>query len=210
MPYQFGVPEEVIKDVQTGKQPPSAYSDYLSPIHGKHVIAINNAFKIGDWFDCLFFGDCGWYNVYRIPVAAISYLKVTCCARFANKPEKECAGIKYLDRDRNKTMGISDNPSKVSWNNNSGAAAISLAAHFGVKRIVLLGFDMNSSSSRVSHWFGSHHPNNKRPVIPPYARHLKGFPMIAADAAKRGIEILNCSNHSSITEFPVVQLHEVL
>jgi hypothetical protein len=210
MPRQFGVPEETIKAVMTGKQPASAYSEYLSPIHNKHVIGINNAYKIGDWLDALFFGDCGWYVVYRLALLELQCLKVTCCDRFANKSEKSSLGIKYLARNRKKTLGISEDPTTVCWNNNSGFAAISLAAHFGVKRIVLLGFDMTLDSSRVSHWHGSHHPQNKKPPIPAFARHMRGAMFIQQDAERLGIEVLNCSDISTLTEFKKVNLQDVL
>jgi hypothetical protein len=210
LPRQFGVPEETIKAVMTGAQPASAYSEYLVPIHNKHVIAINNAFKIGDWIDVLFFGDCGWYNVYRIPVAALACLKVTCCDRFANKSENASFGIKYLTRNRQKTFGISTDPSMVCWNNNSGFAAISLAAHFGVKRIILLGFDMTLDNNRISHWHGSHHPQSKKPVVPAFSRHLRGCQFIKKDADAMGISILNCSDISVIPDFPKITLKEIL
>lgn len=211
VPRQFNVPEDIIRDVMAGKQPASAYSPYLAPIHDRHVIAINNAFKIGNWIDALFFGDCAWYNVYRLMLAPLQMLKVTCCTRFA-KAEKLCEGIKYLERDRDHTSGISPNPTKVAWNGNSGAAAISLARHFGVKRIILLGFDMALDASRVSHWHGSHHPQKspRKVTPPPFDRHLRGFPLIASDAKAMGIEILNASPISAITVFPKVSVWEVL
>lgn len=210
IPRQFGVPEDVIKSVMTGAVQPDAYSSYFTPIHDKHVIGVNNAFKIGNWIDALFFGDSGWYVQYRLTLATLPILKITCCDRFAGKPEKECAGIRYLARDKKKVFGISSDPTKVCWNNNSGAAAVSLAAHFGVKRIVLLGFDMTLDSAKVSHWFGSYNRKSKRPVVPPFARHLKGFDAIANDAIQMGIEILNASPDSAITQFQKVNVLSLL
>lgn len=206
MPRQFGVPEDVVSKVMTGALPPATYSPYLTPIHGAHVIGVNNAYQIGPWIDCIFFGDCSWYLVHRLALTKFRNLKVTCCPRFATKPEKESEGIKYLAKDGGHRLGISDNLSKVAWNHNSGAAAISLAVHFGVKRIVLLGFDMCLDGGKVSHWHGSH--GNKKP--PPFERHLKGFPAIAEDAKRRGMEILNASPTSQIESFTKVFLATVL
>ena len=210
VPRVFGVPEELISAVMNGA-PPSEYSQYLAPIHGKHVIGVNNTYRIGTWIDAVFFGDCHWYLEHRPMLALFPKLKVTCCDRFANKPVANCEGIKYLAKDRKKARGISEDPTTVSWNHNSGSAAISLAAHFGVRRIVLLGFDMALDGKNISHWHGSHlGPNRKPKNKPPFARHLQGFPVIAEDAKKRGIEILNCSPISTIKEFPIVELKEVL
>ena len=212
LPRVFGTPEDVISRVMTGGNP-NEYSAYLSPLHDKHVIGVNNTYRIGDWIDVLFFGDCGWYLPHRNGIAKFPKLKVTCCDRFANKPLEQCEGIKYLAKDRQKTRGISNDPTTVAWNSNSGGAAISLAAHFGVRRIVLLGFDMALDNKNVSHWHGSHLPAGQRVKprrAPPFGRHMKGFPDIAKDAKQRGIEILNCSPISAIVEFPKVTLKEVL
>jgi hypothetical protein len=212
MPRQFGVPEDVVSKVMTGALSPSAYSPFLTPIHGAHVIGVNNAYQIGPWIDCNFFGDCAWYLVHRQSLAKLSNLKVSCCPRFAGRPQKDMEGVKYLSKGGGRQIegggpgyGLSDNPAKVCWNHNSGAAAISLAVHFGVKRIILLGFDM-CLDGQVSHWHGSH--GNKKP--PPFIRHLKGFPVIAEDAKRRGVEILNISSTSSIESFPKVTLKEIL
>jgi len=204
-PKQFGIPDDIIKKVVGGKLPVTAYSAYLDVICHRHVIGVNNAYMLGSWVDCVFFGDCGWYLVHRLKLAEFPNLKVTCCNRFANKPIEKSEGIKYLAKDSNKRFGISNNPSKVSWNANSGAAAINLAIHFGVKRIILLGFDMNIVDG-PAHWHKGH--GNKKP--PPFARHLKGFPQIAEDAKVLGIEILNANPSSSIDVFPKINVKEVL
>ncbi len=212
MPRQFGVPEETIRAVTLKQQKADAYSQYLAPLHSRHTIGINNAYMIGDWIDALFFGDCAWYVMHRIPLANWPKLKVTCCTRFANKQEANCDGIKYLAKDKARSYGISQDPSTVAWNFNSGAAAISLAAHLGVRRIILLGFDMKLDDKHVSHWFGTHADIRRGGKVPtpPFARHLKGFPNIAEDATKRGIEILNASPDSAITVFPKVQVKDIL
>jgi hypothetical protein len=213
MPRQFGVPEDTVSKVMTGELPPSAYSPFLAPIHVSHVIGVNNAYTIGPWIDAVFFGDCAWYLVHREALAKFRNLKVTCCPRFANKTEKDSEGIKYLPKGGGREIegggpkhGLSGNPSRVCWNHNSGAAAINLAVHFGVKRIVLLGFDMRLDDSNRSHWHGFHQSNG----LATFARHLRGFPAIAEDAKNRGIEILNANSESAIEAFPKVTLKEIL
>lgn len=205
MPRQFDIPQEIISKVQSRELPPSAYSPHLSPIHHEHVIGINNAYMLGDWQDAVFFGDCAWYNIHRLKLAQFRNLKVTCCPRFENKGQGAMEGVKYLKKDSSHRHGITGNRSRVSWNSNSGAAAISLARHFGVRRIVLLGFDMNLGAGGASHWHRGH--GNKRQ---PFRKHLEGFPQIAEDAREMGIEILNCSPDSAIEVFPKVALKDVL
>jgi len=203
MPRQFGIPNDVVDRVRSGEHGPDTYSPYMTPIHGEHVIGVNNAYQIGTWIDVCLFGDCSWYLVHRERMARWPNLKVGCC--FGCPDYLDPDGIKYLPRDRAKKVGIGTNPGKLSWGYNSGAAAINLAAHFGARQIVLLGFDMSHSNSQATHWHKGHgHPRKT------YNRFLKGIPAIAADASALGIEILNASQESAITHFRKVSLEGVL
>lgn len=208
MPKQFGIPEDIVSSVVAGRERPSVYSPYLAALHDRHTIAVNNAYMIGDWMDALFFGDCAWYVQHRIALERWPKLKVTCCQRFAAYPESQANGLKYLGKDKTKSLGISTNPTTVCWNSNSGSAAISLAAHLGAKRIILLGFDMIMDRGKT-HWHAPHSPI-KRNFTPPYVKHLKGFPQIAEDAKLLGIEILNASPISAIKDFPKVSVSEII
>ena len=205
---QFGIPDEVVKSVLSGTSPLSVYSPYMQAIHDKHVIGINVAFLLGDWVDMVFFGDNGFMNQYLERIAAFKGLKVTCHENGAKHN-----WIKYLAKD-SKGRGISENPRMVCWNNNSGAAAISVAANAGAKRIILLGFDMKLDEKNYQHWHNMYGKGNavdqNRLKKLPFARHLRGFAAIAADANKRGIEIINCSPESKITEFPKITLKALL
>jgi hypothetical protein len=137
-----------------------------------------------------------------------------------------------LHRDRNHPEGISRKKGHVSWNKNSGGSAINLAYHLGAKKIVLIGFDMQAASHRgprdpadrarvTTHYHGCHRleikeENQKkakkrvRDPNAPYRRFLKGFPAIAADAEKLGIELVNTSLISQIKEIPKKSLKEVV
>lgn len=205
MPRQFGVPEEIISRVRDKDDllSPDAYSPYMGSIHGEHVIGVNNAYLLGDWLDVCFFGDCNWYLAHRAALSQWPNLKVGCCKK--ESPEwVEGDRVKFLARDKAKKVGISTSPSRLAWGYNSGSSAINLAVHFGVRQVILLGFDM-SHKPGMTHWHRGH-GNERRS----YARFLRGFPAIAADAAGLGVEILNASDSSAIEDFPRVQLREVL
>ena len=122
--------------------------------------------------------------------------------------------VKTVMRDPNHTKGISPNPKSVSWNNNSGAAAISLAAHAGAKRIFLLGFDMKLGKNKAQHWHDVYHRmenmDAKRIMHLPFDRHLMGFPIIAKDAERLGITIINVCPDSAIQEFKKVSLSQLI
>jgi hypothetical protein len=208
---QFDIPKEVVDNVLAGTSPPSVYSDYMKPLHDKHVIGINVAYLIGDWIDMVFFGDSGFYQTHRTRLAVFPGMKITC----HNGASKE-TWIKFLGRDGRKPRGISSAPNLVSWNGNSGAAAVSVAAHAGAKRIILLGFDMSLNGDNRQHWHNLYGrgvinvgDERKRRKLP-FERHLRGFEDIARDAQAMGIEILNASPTSAITQFRKLTVKEIL
>lgn len=213
MPKQFNIPEEVVRSVVEGTESPSVYSPYMSILHDKHVIAVNAAFMIGDWVDIIFFGDSGFLRKYERELAAHPALKVACHPEVQNYD-----WIKFLSRDRH-PFGISRTAGTVSWNGNSGAAAISMAVHSGAKRVLLLGFDMCLVDNR-QHWHGLYRMNGSPPTLRkknghivggvPFDRHLHGFPMIARDAKQFGVQILNVSAESRIKDFHKTTINEVL
>lgn len=206
---EFGIPESVVKQVLEGSSSPSIYSPYMEGIHKKHVIGINVSYMIGDWIDMVFFGDKDFYLTHQQGLAKFPGLKVAC---FPSASQSEW--VKYLGRDGNHPRGITTNSKRISWNYNSGAAAISVAAHTGAKRIILLGFDMKLSDAKMQHWHDVYKRGQavteKRLKGLPFDRHLRGFVEIAKDAKKLGIEIINASPESTITQFPKYTVKELL
>ena len=208
---QFNIPKDVVDNVMSGASPPSVYSSYMKALHKKHVIGINVAYLIGDWIDMVFFGDSGFFLAHKAALAVFPGLKVTCHSGASGN-----SWVKFLGRDGSKPRGISSAPNLVSWNSNSGAAAISVAAHSGAKRIILLGFDMRLSEDHRQHWHnvygkGFIDPKDDRKMRKlPFQRHLRGFDVIAEDAKRMGIEILVANPDSAITQFPKVTVKELL
>jgi len=206
VPGQFGIPDDIIQKIVNGTLPPSTYSPYMHLLHNKHVIGINVAYLLGNWIDMVFFGDVGFFLNHEQRLADFQGLKVTCHPR-----GDRYDWLKYLAKDRNHSKGISSNPMMVSWNGNSGAAAISLAVHTGAKRIILLGFDMKLNGNRRQHWhdlYNKGERHNARKL--PFDRHLRGFSQIAKDAKQMKVEILNASPISDIKEFPKYTVKELL
>lgn len=203
---QFNIPDDVVAKVRNGELPLSAYSPYMSEIHDCHVIGINVAYLIGNWIDIMFFGDGSFYTRYKKSLVEWPNLKVSCSMSF-----KDNCFIKYLSMDSLHSRGISSKTNSVSWNHSSGAAAISLAAHLGVKRIMLLGFDMDFNAEGERHWHNSYkRPNMSSKKITPFRKHLEPFSDIAKDALSKGIEILNINPKSKIEAFPKYSLKEYL
>lgn len=210
---QFGIPDDLVRVVKSGEKPLSSYSPYMEAIHKKHIIGVNVAFMIGDWIEVVFFGDSGFLLKYHREIAQYPGLKIGCSPKVVSRRYQKY-GIKYLIHDRERPRGISSDPRKVSWNKNSGAAAISVAANMGVKRIILVGFDMTIAQDSSQHWHNLYgrSPGQvvDKPHKLPFGRHLLGFPEIAKDAKKRKIEIINASPRSKIKEFEKVSVKDLL
>ena len=201
---QLEVPRDMIDMVKRKEQPVSCLSKYFKAVQRKKVIGINASFLLGRWVDYTFFADERFWQEYEKEVLQHPSIKVTCNARFDRVPIQ---GIVYLEKDTMKRYGIHTNPSKISWNGNSGCAAISLANHLGAKRIFLLGFDMNGDVGKT-HFHDEYYWQADK--IPPFQRHLVGIEDIKQDADRLGIEIINCSPNSAIKIFKKMTYKEAL
>jgi len=139
-------------------------------------------------------------------------LKVTCCQR---KGVEKWAGIKAMLRGH--PEGIETKPGTVSWNRCSGTSAINLAYHFGVKRIVLVGYDMRRVD-KEDNWHQEHkkmHPKSSKKRDDQkskniYERFLKCLPAVAHKAKDLGLEIVNTCPESAIEVFPYMKLEDTL
>ena len=209
MPAQFGVPSNIMQDVMEGKLPLSAYSPYFSQLHGKHVIGTNIAFMLGPWLSMMYFGDKSFFKRYKAQLAEWRNIKIT--HTHLTPPDLPYhKNIRKIRAVTNK-QGLSSDPTEVRWNLNSGAAAINIAVHTGAKRIYLLGFDMCADLGKNTHWHAQYKQLfNFKTSNSVFKRHLIGFPEIAKDAKRMGVEILNINKRSAIQAFPKVHLKEVL
>jgi hypothetical protein len=174
MPRQFGVPEEIIQKVLSGELSPGAYSPYLKAIHNEHIIAVNIAMLLGDWVDILFFGDDSFWTRFKKEILEFRGLRMTCMHHPEAIYHKR---VKVLKRIRTGSA-IYPHRDGVMWHNNSGATAINVAYHLGVKQIILLGFDMQLDNKQNQHWH-KYYAGNPKTVGATFKMHMRGFPAIA-------------------------------
>lgn len=106
--------------------------------------------------------------------------------------------------------GLSPDPSYIHTGMNSGYQALGLAALFGARRIVLLGFDFCVGPGGRRHWHGDHPktlgnapPNN-------YGRWIRAMDALAADLKRAGVEVINASRKTALKCFPRRDLSEAL
>jgi len=182
---------------------PSLAGVDVNRLKGHRVIAVNNAYKLADWIDVMFYGDCRWLGGHADGLKRFSGLKMTTCPNHDSNLGRSI-GIKVLAKRRQ--HGIHSQPDAVNWNLSSGACAINVAVHLGAKRIILLGYDMRRVDGR-NNWHPDHITTKDHN---PYARFLTPFPIIAADLRRLGVECVNATPGSALTVFPIVDPEEVL
>lgn len=169
------------------------------------VIVINSTFVVAPWADVLYAGDFAWWMHYAEQVKrgkwqAFAGERWTCSSNA--KTRLKCQHIQGVQAG-----GLSKNPGTIVLGGNSGHATVGLAVEFGARRVVLLGYDMQRTGNR-SH----HHGDHPRPLgngnnFPTWVRRMG---VLAKDAERRGIEIVNCTRATALTCFKRLALDEAL
>lgn len=183
---------------------PSLSDDQLAHVHDKrascHVVAVNNTAERAPWADVVYMGDftCLRHYLPRLKPQTSGEWVTQC------KAGAERWKLTHVKPCSNKGMTLE----RIHMNGNSGAQAVNLAAAFGAKRILLLGFDMKADKHGRDHWFGQH----PKPLVQRqlYDDWLEKFVHIAKDAKALGVEIINCTPASALTVFPMQPITEVL
>jgi len=174
------------------------------------VIAVNDAYKLGQW-DCCYFKDGCWYYQDAFkgrPEAGTNGdnllnfkgLKVTSC-----NEDIEDLTIKRLQRGRRDHL--ERDPNFITHTCNAGAEAMALAIMLGCNPIVLVGFDMKTEKGKHN-WHDNHTREIPSSIYKDYF--MRPFRALAKDAKELGVSIINCTIGSALDTFPIVALEEVL
>ena len=202
IPCQFGIPDTIVNKVIEGTEPPSIYAPYMQQLQDKNVIGVNAAYLLGDFIDVVFFGDEKFWHNNKMELQEHPGIVVSCNKLFETNPVD---GVLYIPKNSKHRQGISPDPEKISWNGNSGGAAINLAVIMGAKRIFLLGFDMKQSPT--NHWHGEYIEWQGTAPLWAFEKQAQSFPIIARDA-EGVVEIINISPDSIITCFPKKKIQD--
>ena len=166
------------------------------------AIAVNCAAIDFPLSEVFFWGDAGFPQRFAAELQAFQGLKVCCCAADASIP-----GVRFVRKLRDGGP-LTSNPTCVRWNASSGACAINLAVHFGVKRIVLCGFDMHKRPDGRNNYHERYSPGIGI-ASDPFRRFLHPFTQIAVDLERLGIECVNASPGSAIGTIQIVHPRDV-
>ncbi len=188
---------------------PSLTPDIADKVKGRRVIVVNTSVNLAPWADVLFFTDSGWYEPRRDLVAGFAGLVIS-MSRTAKRelPDK----VRRVQGIGDPTMApgggfpLAGAPC-VRQGRSSGHTAVSLAIALGAARIVLVGYDMRVVDGREHHHAEYTGPRD----LDQYAREfVPAFNGWHAAALAVGVEIVNATPDSAVTEFPFIGLDEVL
>jgi len=182
---------------------PSLRSFDAECLRGRRVIAINNSWELAPWADVLYFCDEKWWRWYG-EKAATGFVGRYIVTPALHVPDRRGRLIKLTG-----ATGLETDPCGLRHGSNSGYQAINLAYHFGARRIVLLGYDMNVNGS--THWHAGH-PTTKPEAFQQTLDNamLPKFPTIVEPLATAGVEVLNATPGSALTCWPIVPLGDTL
>jgi hypothetical protein len=164
------------------------------------AIAVNNAGlpPMAHWADVHYAADGRWWEAHS---DALDYDRLKLAA---NGDVHGVQLVHYTGKS-----GFEDRPDAIRTGRNSGYQALHLAAHFGARRIILLGYDMQATGGET-HFHGYHARPMNNPGPGNFARWREHFAELAPELEKRGMEVINCTRETALTCFRRMSLEDVL
>lgn len=96
----------------------------------------------------------------------------------------------------------------IGWGGNGGFHALNLAVQFGVRRIILVGYDMRLD--RGVHWHGKHGGGLTNPTVTSVERWRRVLDAAAPLLEDIGVEVLNASPVSTLTAYKKIDFEEAM
>lgn len=161
--------------------------------------------RLAPWADAVYGCDGPWWHHWlKTGAKDFGGLKLAhdtgVCASFRDVHKIEV-------RDHDKLLFAE--PGVIGSGGNSGFQALNIAAQFGARRILLVGFDMHGANG--VHWYGRNTWRNaNNPGDSNYVRWRAAFATQAPVLAAMGIEVVNASAESALTCFPATTIEETL
>jgi len=180
---------------------PSLTPDDVNYCQNKaRVVVINDNYRLAPWADLLYAADGPWWHEHK-GVPEFQGQKWTQDDHAARKFGLNYIACKYQP-------GISHDSSVIHAGFNSGFQALNLVYLMGVKRVILLGFDMKLGKSGKKHWFGDHPaPLNKNFHATRWADCMD---KVARRYEKAGVVVINASRETALKEYRRAKLADCL
>lgn len=89
-------------------------------------------------------------------------------------------------------------------------ASLKIMYLLGIRRLYLLGTDFHMTAEHKYHFEEERHKGAVKHNSIQYGRHISYFTQLMPEFKKRGIEIWNCTEGSSLNLFPIMSLEDAL
>lgn len=157
------------------------------------MVVVNDAHRMAPWADVLYSSDQNWYQFHRGAPGFAGQ-------KYGIKPLEPQPEWRITVLRNTGDRGLERHPTGLRTGTNSGCAAINLAAHFGVNRVLLLGYDMGFAPGSPSHFFGEHPSALRSSRVP--AQYIPFFELMVEPLREMGLQVINCSRQTALTCFP--------
>lgn len=176
---------------------PSAKSAGIEKLRGRiKVVAIKENVDLCPWADMVYGCDAAWWR-NRLGLANYAGLKVSAAGILSSR----YADIRIVKVETLADRPIFDPKGVLGAGGNSGFQVVNLLAQLGVKRQLLIGFDLHGRGGL--HWYGRNNGTGRHnPTEDNFRRWQAAFAGSADEYRKRDIEIVNASPVSAIHCFP--------
>lgn len=164
---------------------PSLTADQVEAVRGRcGVVAVSDAYRMAPWANALVSQDLSWWRHHKDAVGFAG-------RKFSGAVREPIAGVEMVEVNGCITTGT-----------NSGLLACHVAvSKLGATRLLLLGLDLHGT-----HFFGKHPEPLKNTRPERFEVMRRQF----AQWSHKGVEIINCTPGSSLTCFPMGDLHACL
>lgn len=180
---------------------PSLDQDQVDRVRGQRLIVINTTSELAPWADMLYACDAKWWDAHE-GAPGFRGLKVTQDEQAAQKWGLKRVPLVY-------GAGLSLEPERIHGGGNGGYQALNLAVLLGARRIILLGYDMQHSGSRI-HWHGRHPDGMNNPRESTIRAWTENFRSTVPDLERAGVEVINASRETALDCFPRASLDSAL
>jgi hypothetical protein len=180
---------------------PSLVNFDWNQLIGKRTIAINKAIVSYPNADVLYWTDSRIYGWYKNEIDKFKGLKYTI------RDHSSYSADSRILRKGN-AFGLEESRDSLCHGNNSGYAAINLAYLFGVKKIVLLGYDMHNDGKQSHYHDGYPVPATGDNIY--RDQFIPGFKVLADILKEKKVEVYNASMTSSLTVWPKISFEQAL
>lgn len=152
------------------------------------------------WADVLYACDGDWWDAY------INEARQAFAGEMWTQDDAAAARYKIFRVSGESKVGLGKNW-VIHFGGNGGYQLINLVYHFGAKKIILLGFDMQRTNG-LSHHHGDHPGGLNRSL--PFKDWLLKFNQLARDLRDEGVEVVNATRETALTCFQKMELKECL